>query len=144
MSDIISVFERNPPAPPSGRRQLSAPQTQASIRTPGCSPHEALGPHPKAPLEAESAIELWPAAVGHSSFWSGNVSFRCRELLFGCGGAQPAGATEAWPFDSVRAAAAGIAASPAAATCCVHTSPSLRSSCSTPGHAAHSPRCRPS
>lgn len=101
LSDLVSVPEGYSPAPPSGRRQLTAPQTQAPFRPPGCAPHEEVGPDPQTPIEAESGVECQPAAVRRGFIWSGTSSLHSHELLVGRGGGQPAGAAETWLVVSV-------------------------------------------
>ncbi|KAG7241577.1 hypothetical protein INR49_025497 [Caranx melampygus] len=51
--DVFALSEGNPPAPPSGRRQLPTPQTQASICPPSRPPHEEVGSDPQTPVQAD-------------------------------------------------------------------------------------------
>lgn len=139
-SDVVSLFERNPPAPPTGRRQLPTPPPPASLRPPRRSPNEALGPDPQSPLPAE------PAAVGRRPLHPAGVPHHADDLVLSRGGTQSAGAPEARHTGSVAAAGGGVspAASSSAPACRVHASPTLRSPRSASGHSpCHCPLKQP-
>lgn len=146
-SDLVSFSEGNTPAPPSGRRQLPAPQTQAPVRPPSCSPHEEVGSYPQTSLQAEPGVKRQPAAVRRRSLWSGPGPLHSHELLVGRGGGQPAGAAETRLVGSdgtaAAATAAGNATSSNAAPRRFPTSAAVRSPSAARGHSPHSSRHRP-
>ncbi|CAG05746.1 unnamed protein product, partial [Tetraodon nigroviridis] len=136
--DIVSVLERNPPAPPSGPHQLPAPPPPAPLRPPRRAEDEALGPDAQGLLPAQPAAQRRAAAVGGRPLGSAGVPRRPDRLVLGGGGAEPAGAPQAQHAGPAAAAGRGEvfpAATSSAPTRHLHASATLRPPCSTGGHA---------